>query len=240
MALRSSICTRISSFKEKGWSIRRWFQRTVIPSALYSIQNRALGAFQNVDAVTFNVLSQTKTLSAAFCCYMLLDTRQSWIQMIALLLFFLSALIIQGLLPVPCFGVDALWTNRTKHSTTKATPKITVSLLQPHHPVATCGIIRIVMASCISGLAGAFTQQTLQQIESRSKLVLLQYGVMFGFDYVPSTQSALLHGWRVDSTTRILEELVPTNLDTNCNRCWRRGGSRTCNKVYRFCEKVLP
>ena len=84
-----------------GWTVSDWIQVAGIPAALYAIQNVAsLKAYQNLDALTFNVLNQTKTLSAALCCYLIMGKRQSKLQVVALLLLLLAALVMEKLVPV--------------------------------------------------------------------------------------------------------------------------------------------
>ena len=54
-----------------GWNISTWLTVAGIPAILYCIQNYStLVAYQNLSPLTFNVLNQTKTLSAALCCFL--------------------------------------------------------------------------------------------------------------------------------------------------------------------------
>jgi len=72
-----------------------------LPAALYCVQNLvSLLAYQNLDPVAFNVLNQTKTLSAALCCYLVLGSRQSGMQIMALGLLLGAALVLEKILPV--------------------------------------------------------------------------------------------------------------------------------------------
>ncbi|KAL7576130.1 hypothetical protein ACA910_004792 [Epithemia clementina (nom. ined.)] len=85
----------------KGWTIANWIEVAGVPAALYAIQNvAALRAYQNLDALTFNVLNQTKTLSAALCCYLIMGKRQSKLQVVALLLLLLAALVMEKIVKV--------------------------------------------------------------------------------------------------------------------------------------------
>lgn len=116
-----------------------------IPAALYAIQNlAALLAYQNLDALTFNVLNQTKTLSAALCCYLVMGRTQSRRQVVALFLLLLSALVMERIITLDWFlGVEKLeldW--------------------EPRH--FSHGVVPILVASFISGLAGALSQKNLQ------------------------------------------------------------------------------
>ena len=58
-------------------------------------------ATQTLPPVTFSVLNQTKTLSTAWCCFLLLGKPQSQIQVVALILLVGAALIIQKVVPLP-------------------------------------------------------------------------------------------------------------------------------------------
>src|SRR6056300_1744781 len=92
-----------TSWKEvtKGWSVTSWLRLALLPATIYLIQNMcSLLAYQNLDAITYNVLNQTKTLSAALCCYLLMNKKQSTVQMAALLLLLSAALVMEKVLPM--------------------------------------------------------------------------------------------------------------------------------------------
>ncbi|ACI65730.1 predicted protein, partial [Phaeodactylum tricornutum CCAP 1055/1] len=128
-----------------GWSVRTWISVAAVPAVLYAIQNMAaLVAYQNLDALTFNVLNQTKTLSAALCCYFVMGRKQSLTQILALLLLLLSALIMEGIV-----GNDPGEDNFASATAWDA----------KHY---THGVAPILLASFISGLAGALSQSNLQ------------------------------------------------------------------------------
>lgn len=121
---------------------------------LYAVQNvAALLAYQHLDGLTFNVLNQTKTLSAALCCYLVMGRRQSKMQILALALLLLSALVLEGIVKMDFF-VDQ-----------KPTSHLELSFDPKHfsHGVAPC-----LLASFISGLAGALSQKNLQGAGSRN------------------------------------------------------------------------
>lgn len=133
-----------------GWTPGQWIRVAFIPAALYALQNiAALQAYQNLDAITFNVLNQTKTLSAALCCYLVIGKRQSFIQIISLLLLLLSALIMEGLVSFESLMV------RTSLDTSS-------SQLDWNSTHWSKGVAPILLASFISGLSGALSQRNLQ------------------------------------------------------------------------------
>lgn len=62
-------------------------KRAALPASLYSVQNLFVQyGLKLMDNMTFNLLNQTKTLSAAFFLYIFLGKKQSFIQIIALFL----------------------------------------------------------------------------------------------------------------------------------------------------------
>ena len=124
-----------------------WATVAFLPAALYALQNlAALQAYQNLDSLTFNVLNQTKTLSAALCCYLVMGKKQSIIQVFSLLLLLLSALVMEGLVPFDSF--------------TSTGGRMEVVELSSRH--WTHGVAPIMVASFISGLSGALSQKNLQ------------------------------------------------------------------------------
>lgn len=152
------------------WSIPSWLTVAFVPAALYSIQNMAaLTAYQNLDALTFNVLNQTKTLSAAFCCYLVMGRKQSIIQILALILLLVSALIMEDIIPVAkvleWFNITASKAQSRElmedgNNATVPAPGESESQWGTRH--FTYGIVPLMIASFISGLAGALTQKNLQ------------------------------------------------------------------------------
>ena len=129
------------------WNVVIWVTVAFIPAALYALQNlAALQAYQNLDSLTFNVLNQTKTLSAALCCYLVMGRKQSIVQVFSLLLLLLSALVMEGLVPFDSFTSTGL--------------RIEVVELTSRH--WSHGVAPVMLASFISGLSGALSQKNLQ------------------------------------------------------------------------------
>jgi len=130
-----------------GWSILSCISDAFLPAGLFCVQNLAiLLAYQNLDSLTFNILNQTKTLSAAFCCYVLLGSKQSLLQIISLFLLLASALVIEKVIPI-----DFLLHGNFRHS------EITYSSRHVTH-----GVLPVLLASFLSGLAGAITEKNLK------------------------------------------------------------------------------
>jgi len=151
----SSTNTQLKDLYSK-WSLVQWVQVAGVPAGLYAVQNvAALTAYQHLDALTFNVLNQTKTLSAALCCYVVMGQQQSFVQVLALLLLLLSALVVEGVMPLP-FLSDA---NKVEEKTISEDGG-GISQWDTTH--VTYGVAPILLASFISGLAGALSQKNLQ------------------------------------------------------------------------------
>lgn len=144
----------------------------LVPAALYAVQNiAALTAYQNLDALTFNVLNQTKTLSAAICLYFVTGHKQSILQSISLFLLLVAALIMEGVVVIRMDLVLALMqldlpTVRTLlHGVSKDDDEASSSSWGTKH--FTHGVAPIMLASFISGLAGALSQKNLQQMDKQ-------------------------------------------------------------------------
>ncbi len=85
----------------RGWTISDAVMAAGIPAVLYVAQNYCnLMATQVLPPVTFVVLNQTKTLSTAWCCFILLGQKQSQIQVMALILLVCSVLVVQAIIPL--------------------------------------------------------------------------------------------------------------------------------------------
>jgi UDP-sugar transporter A1/2/3 len=154
-----------SSWKDvtNGWTIGSWLRLALLPATIYLIQNLcSLLAYQNLDAITYNVLNQTKTLSAALCCYLLLGKRQSKLQIVALVILLVAALVMEGVLPLNL----EYYMNLSNATTAAADSKFSLSSKHFSH-----GVLPIMTASFLSGLAGAITQKSLQSGGGRNALM---------------------------------------------------------------------
>lgn len=136
-----------------------------LPAVLYTVQNTAaLTAYQTLDGVTFNVLNQTKTLSAALCCYLIIGRKQSKRQVLALLLLFVSALIVENLIPLNFIMGGNSDNDDEVHDDDDVVHGGGggggSSFISSRH--FTHGVLPVLIASFISGLAGAISQKNLQ------------------------------------------------------------------------------
>ena len=178
-------------YSQLGWSVQSWWVVAGIPAALYVIQNYcALMAYQNLPPVTFNVLNQTKTLSAALCCYLVMSRPQSKLQIVSLMLLLLSALVIEKVVPLGKVAQDTTTTQEDRRT----------------HIVT--GVVPILVASFLSGLAGALSQKSLQtmgrnsylftmELSAASSLFLLSSLALQSPDGVKIREQGFFHGWTI-------------------------------------------
>lgn len=150
-----------------SWKLSTWLSVALLPATLYAIQNMAaLLAYQNLDALTFNVLNQTKTLSAALCCYVIMGKPQSGIQILALLLLLVAALVMEGILNLQQVTWLLVWRKTSGDGGIFPSFSWDWGEGQQHF---TQGVAPILLASFLSGLAGALSQKHLQQGEDSSR-----------------------------------------------------------------------
>ena len=77
------------------WSVSEWLLVAGPPAVLYTTQNLLIQyGYGLLDAMTMNLLNQTKTLSAAFFLFLLMGRRQSKVQMGALVMLLVAAVVL--------------------------------------------------------------------------------------------------------------------------------------------------
>lgn len=153
-----------------GWSVKTWITLAGLPAFLYTIQNvAALMAYQNLEALTFNVLNQTKILSAALSCYFVMGKRQSKMQVVSLCTLIISTLVIEQILHPS--ALTSLMSMRGGALRGMAGAFTSLgSIANSAGRRVTHGIIPILVASLISGMAGALTQKNLQGSQGGTSL----------------------------------------------------------------------
>merc|ERR1719291_1455309 len=154
----------------KGWTIQSWIKVAFLPALLYRIQNMSsLLAYQNLDPLTYNILNQTKTLSAALCCYIVLGRKQSFMQILSLCVLLCSALIIEHIFTIDKItnfnGITDIST-MVDYLNSLVNNKGAEGKMSKH---VTHGVAPVLLSSFISGLAGAISQKTLQYQCTTSK-----------------------------------------------------------------------
>lgn len=141
------------------WQWRESLKAAGIPAALYAFQGiLQYTAYLHLDAVTFNGLSQTKVLSSALACAVLLGQIPSQRQCVALSLLVLSTLIFQGTWVLHRHHDGA--TDKQAQSTSSSSSSL------PETNAAAwwfCGVLPCLGSTLLSGVAGALSQKGLQQ-----------------------------------------------------------------------------
>jgi UDP-sugar transporter A1/2/3 len=163
----------------KDWSLSSSLACAGLPAMLYALQGvMQYVSYQHLDPVTFNGLTQTKTLSAAFCCWLIMKKIQSPLQMVALSILFCSALVFQGYIRLETFWNKAYRNTEmindtsssatTKRRVSKKPTKIKAVVVPTTNSSSKKddwlwrGVIPCLGAAFLSGLAGALSQKGLQ------------------------------------------------------------------------------
>ncbi|GMI07206.1 hypothetical protein TrRE_jg5652 [Triparma retinervis] len=155
MLFSSSPTTRDFRAVISTWTLQDWIKTSGLPAVLYAVQNVfLLLAYENLTAVEFSVINQTKTVSAAVFCFVLMGRRQTAIQMSALLMLGVGAICIEGTIDVSG-AVKSLYETGTLGSGTGNVTDFDANRMFK-------GVVPCLIASGISGLAGAITQKILQ------------------------------------------------------------------------------
>lgn len=155
--------TRQKDFE--GWSFKTFIALAALPAFLYTIQNIAtIMAQQNIEALTFNVLNQTKILSAALSCYFILGKQQSKMQVLSLCLLILSTLVIERIVnPASLVLLGGSSSSLGLGNAIKKVSSVIASLRSGDAGRRfTHGVVPLLVASMISGTAGALTQLSTQ------------------------------------------------------------------------------
>lgn len=140
------------------------------PSALYALQGTlTYTAYQNLDAVTFNGLTQFKVLSSALFCYLLLGKGQSVKQTVALGILMLSTVVFQGSWKewFLTWRKDNCERRNADKSITKRSKYFSREIRQTQHSRNRrykffFGVLPCLGATLLSGFAGALSQRSLQ------------------------------------------------------------------------------
>lgn len=173
------------NFALKDWSISSSVACAGLPAMLYALQGvLQYISYQHLDPVTFNGLTQTKTLSAALCCWWIMNKAQSPLQMFALGILSISALVFQGYIKIELFWKKTATAMTTQHINTesnrggssvaaaptrlKLRQRSKASTISPTSRSRKiddwwwCGVAPCLGAAFLSGLAGALSQKGLQ------------------------------------------------------------------------------
>jgi UDP-sugar transporter A1/2/3 len=161
----------------KKWTLRSSLIAAGFPSMLYAIKGvLTYTAYQNLDSLTFNGLSQVKTLSAALCCYLVLGKPQSRMQILALGVLSATPFVFQG--------TYKQWMVNRKHQQHSSKDKTINNVKAEGHvdmKTFIYGVVPCLGATLISGLAGAFSQRSLQRVVGSMERNAYFYSVEISF-----------------------------------------------------------
>lgn len=146
-----------------GWTLTSSLLLAGFPALLYATQGvLTYMGYQNTDSVTFNGLNQTKTLSAALWCFLLMGKRQSVVQIVALGILLVSALLFQGTI-----SLSGLFQKKVEVDDSDS-GGVDIEKPRPHTSFKK-GILPCLAAAFISGLAGALSQKGVQMAGGKGR-----------------------------------------------------------------------
>ena len=176
---------RASCFK--GWSLGDSLKKAAAPAVLYAIQNVLnQHAYANLDDMSFNLMNQTKTLSSALFCFLILGKPQSGMQIVALLMLLGAAIVLNVdycslFNGVPGFSAVATAVGLPGcASGDTAVTKGADLLSDLAGDMYMQGLMCVLCASTISGLSSALTQKSAKGRNSYLlSAELAVYGIAF-------------------------------------------------------------
>ncbi|XP_042518946.1 UDP-N-acetylglucosamine transporter ROCK1 isoform X1 [Macadamia integrifolia] len=184
------ICALILLAKEgslfrlyKEWTLVNSLTASGLPAAIYALQNSLLQiSYKNLDSLTFSMLNQTKLLFTAFFTYLILRQKQSVQQLGALFLLIVAAVLL---------SIGEGSSNGSRGNT--------------HDLILFHGIVPVLVASVLSGLASALCQWASQVKKHTSYLMTVEMSVIGSLCLLASTykspdgeairQHGFFHGW---------------------------------------------
>uniref|UniRef100_A0A7C8YR44 CMP-sialic acid transporter 5 n=1 Tax=Opuntia streptacantha TaxID=393608 RepID=A0A7C8YR44_OPUST len=139
----------------KDWSLVKALTFSGLPAAIYALQNSLLQiSYKNLDSLTFSMLNQTKLFFTAFFGFMILRQKQSIPQIGALFLLIIAAVLLS-------IGEG------TRKSSRNRNPE----------EVLFYGIVPVLVASVLSGLASALCQWASQVKKHSSYLMTIEMSI---------------------------------------------------------------
>ncbi|CAJ1938102.1 unnamed protein product [Sphenostylis stenocarpa] len=167
----------------KEWTLVSAFTASGLPAAIYALQNSLLQiSYKNLDSLTFSMLNQTKILFTAFFTYFILRQKQSIEQIGALLLLIVAAVLL------------SVGEGSSKGSSSGNADQILFY-----------GIIPVLVASVLSGLASALCQWASQVKKHSSYLMTIEMSIVGSLCLLASTfkspdgeamrQHGFFYGW---------------------------------------------
>ncbi|KAG7395091.1 hypothetical protein PHYBOEH_004243 [Phytophthora boehmeriae] len=139
----------------KGWRLRAALATTVLPALIYVLQNLLNhAAVVTLDGVTFNVLNQTKIIWTALLVYLLLGKRQSPLQMLALGMLCVAAVLMTS-------------SSMEQGQEVKASDAAVFT-----------GMYQALLAAVLSALAGSIIQRALQREKRNQYMITVELSVL--------------------------------------------------------------
>ncbi|XP_031743731.1 UDP-N-acetylglucosamine transporter ROCK1 [Cucumis sativus] len=167
------------------WTVAGALTASGLPAIIYALQNSLLQiSYKNLDSLTFSMLNQTKILFTAVCTYFLLRQKQSIQQIGALFLLIVAAVLL------------SIGEGSSKGSSDGSPDQILFH-----------GIIPVLVASVLSGLASALCQWSSQVKKHSSYLMTVEMSVVGSLFLFASTykspdgeairQHGFFYGWTI-------------------------------------------
>ncbi|XP_027179360.1 CMP-sialic acid transporter 5 [Coffea eugenioides] len=176
----------------REWTLVGSLTASGLPAAIYALQNSLLQiSYRNLDSLTFSMLNQTKLFFTAFFTYMILRQKQSIQQIGALFLLILAAVLL------------SVGEGSSKASSSSNPEEILFR-----------GIIPVLVASVLSGLASALCQWASQVKKHTSYLMTVEMSIigslclMASFYKSPDGETIRQHGFFYDWTPLTLIPVI--------------------------------
>lgn len=148
-----------------NWSLARSLIASGLPAAIYALQNSLLQiSYKNLDSLTFSILNQTKLLFTAFFTYLILGHKQSPKQILALTLLIIAAVLL---------------------SVGESSSKVSSGGSSDY--VLLYGIIPVMVASVLSGLASSLCQWASQVKKHTSYMMTIEMSFIGSMCLLAST-----------------------------------------------------
>lgn len=167
----------------REWTLIRALTASGLPAAIYALQNSLLQiSYKNLDSLTFSMLNQTKIFFTAIFTFFILRQRQSIQQIGALFLLIIAAILL------------SIGEGSRKGSSTANSDQVLFG-----------GIIPVLVASVLSGLASSLCQWASQVKKHSSYLMTIEMSIVGSLCLLVSTlkspdgesirRHGFFHGW---------------------------------------------
>ncbi|KAJ4752869.1 Nucleotide-sugar transporter family protein [Rhynchospora pubera] len=184
------ICAIILLVKEgslkkqfQQWTLVGSLTASGLPAAIYAVQNSLLQiSYKNLDSLTFSILNQTKLFFTAFFTFLILGQKQSGKQILALALLIIAAILLS--------------VGESKNTSLSKGQSDNIVLY---------GIVPVMVASVLSGLASSLCQWASQVKKHTSYLMTVEMSLIGSFCLLASMAHSpdgeaiknygFFHGW---------------------------------------------